>query len=337
MEATYLVLGVLVLTVVTADLLWTTLWVEGGAGPLTTRLMSWTWKAIRAVAADRPRVLSLAGPLVLVASLATWIALLWAGWTVLFAGGENALFDTRDAGPISWVERFYFVGYSVFTMGNGDFTPRDGVWQVVTALTTGSGMLFVTLSVTYVLSVLGAVTQKRAFASGISGLGDRSTDILETSWDGDEFRGLGVTLNALSSELDTLVSNHKAYPVLHYFYSPQASRAPARSIAVFDEALTLLRFGVPERHRRAPLALAGARSSVQSYLDTLDSAFVEPADQAPPDPEISALRDAGIPTVSDQEFRRSVDALDDRRRMLLGLVTSDERQWPGGASGSSSD
>jgi len=336
-EPAYLALGAVLLAVVTTDLLWTTLWVEGGAGPLTTRLMSWTWKALRTVAGGNSRVLSLAGPLVLVVSLATWIALLWAGWTVLFAGGENALFDTRDAGPISWVERFYFVGYSVFTMGNGDFTPRDGVWQVATALTTGSGMLFVTLGVTYVLSVLGAVTQKRSVASGISGLGDRSTDILETSWDGDEFRGLDVQLNAISSELDTLVSNHKAYPVLHYFYTPQAGQAPARSIALLDETLTLLRFGVPEQHGRHELALTGARSSVQSYLDTLDSAFVEPADEAPPDPEISVLRDAGIPTVSDGEFGRSVDALDDRRRKLLGLVTSDERQWPGSESTSSRD
>ena len=328
MNPVYLLLGTSFLVLVVIDLLWTTLWVEGGAGPLTTRLMSWTWKSLRDVAGHRPRLLSLAGPVILVASLTMWIALLWFGWTFLFAGAENTLIDTRDTGPISWIERFYFVGYSVFTMGNGDFTPRDGLWQIVTSLTTASGMFFVTLSVTYVLSVLGAVTQKRALASSIRGLGARSTEILETSWDGDSFRGLEVPLESISTQLNALTANHKAYPILHYFYTPQSERAPATNIAVFDETLTLLQFAVSERDRPSEIAIGQARSSVQGYLGTLDAAFVEPAQRSPPNPAIDVLRDGGIPTVSDQQFDEALETVDDHRRKLLGLVEADERRWP---------
>lgn len=328
MNPVYLLLGVSFLVLVVIDLLWTTLWVEGGAGPLTTRLMSWTWRLLRGIAGHRPRVLSLAGPIVLVLSLTVWIGLLWFGWTFLFAGGENTLMDTRDPGPIAWTERFYFVGYSIFTMGNGDFTPRDGLWQVVTGLTTASGMLFVTLSVTYILNVLGAVTQKRSLASSIHGLGGGSTEILERSWDGESFRGLEVPLNSISDQLDTLTSNHKAYPVLHYFYTPQPEQAPVTNIAVFDETLTLLEFGVTEQDRPSEIAIGHARSSVQDYLNTLDTAFVEPAERTPPDPAIDVLRNRGIPTVSDQQFDESLDSIVDRRRTLLGLVEADERRWP---------
>ena len=213
-------------------------------------------------------------------------------------------------------------------MGNGDFTPRDGVWQIVTALTTASGMLFVTLSVTYVLSVLGAVTQKRSLASGIHGLGTRSTEILLTSWDGESFRGLEIPLDTISTQLNSLTSNHKAYPVLHYFYGAEAEKAPATNVTVLDEALTLLRFAVSERDRPSDVAVAQARSSVQDYLDTLGSAYVEPADRSPPPPDLTPLRDGGIPTVSDQRFDRSIETLDDRRRKLLGLVEADEHRWP---------
>ncbi|MFC7139959.1 potassium channel family protein [Halosimplex aquaticum] len=328
MNPVSLLLGVSFLVLVVVDLLWTTLWVEGGAGPLTTRLMSWTWQLLRRIAGHRPRVLSLAGPIVLVLSLTVWITLLWFGWTFLFAGGENALIDTRDTGPISWTERFYFVGYSVFTMGNGDFTPRDGVWQIVTSLTTASGMLFVTLSVTYVLNVLGAVTQKRSLASSIHGLGAGSTEILERSWDGESFRGLEVPLNSISSQLDTLTSNHKAYPILHYFYTPQTEQATATNIAVFDEMLTLLEFGVSKQDRPSEIAIGQARSSVQDYLNTLHEAFVEPAPRTPPAPALDGLRDGGIPTVSDQQFDESLDSIDERRRKLLGLIEADERRWP---------
>ncbi|MDS0260952.1 potassium channel family protein [Haloarcula sp. S1CR25-12] len=328
MNYVYLGLGSLCLLLAVGDLLWTTVWVEGGAGPMTSRLMGWTWNAFRGVAGNRPRWLSVAGPVILVGSLVVWITLLWAGWTFVFAAAENALVDTRNAGPISWTERLYFVGYSVFTMGNGDFTPRDGVWQVVTALTTASGMLFVTLSVTYVLSVLDAVTQKRSLASSISGLGPRSAEILVTSWDGEEFHGLELPLNTIATQINTLTSNHKAYPILHYFYAPDTERAPATAITVFDETLTLLRFGVPEQHRPNELAIRQARTSVGSYLDTVDTTFVEPADEPPPMPAISAVRDGGVPTVGVEEFRDALPAVDDRRRQLSGLLQSDERRWP---------
>ncbi len=332
MNTVYLVFGAFLLFVAVVDILWTTLWVEGGAGPLTSRLMSSTWKTLKAVSGERPRVLSFSGPLILILGLTMWIALLWTGWTFLFAGGEGSLIDTRNTGPISWTERFYFVGYTVFTMGNGDFTPNGGIWQVATALTTASGMLFVTLSVTYILNVLSAVTQKRSLASSINGLGAQSTEILETSWDGNTFQGLEVPLNTIASQLDTLTANHKAYPILHYFFTPQASQAPTTNITVLDEALTLLRFGVAAEHRPNVLAIRQARSSIQNYLDTLGSAFVEPASQSPPIPDLEHVRDGGIPTVSDEDFTTSLEEVDDRRRHLLGLVESDARRWPGADS-----
>ncbi|WP_121821188.1 potassium channel family protein [Halostella salina] len=324
-----LAVGALLLVLAIIDILWTTLWVEGGAGPLTSLVMSSTWKTLKTVSGERPRVLSLSGPLILVLGLIMWIALLWAGWTFLFAGSEGSLIDTRSTGPISWTERFYFVGYTVFTMGNGDFTPNGGIWQVATALMTASGMLFVTLSVTYVLNVLSAVTQKRSLASGINGLGAHPSEILETSWNGDGFQGLELPLNTIASQLDTLTANHKAYPILHYFFTPQTSQAPTTNITILDETLTVLQFGVAPEHRPGEPAIRQARSSVQNYLDTLGQAFVEPASRPPPAPDLEHLRNDGIPTVPDETFTASLQEIDARRRHLLGLVESDARRWPG--------
>lgn len=328
MNSGYALLGAVLLAIAVVDLLWTTLWIEEGAGPLTSRLMVTMWQIFRRVGRGRPRTRTLAGPTVLLVSLTTWIALLWGGWTLVFAGGESALIDTLNRGPISWTDRFYFAGYTMFTLGNGDFVPKAGIWQIVTTLASASGMLFITLSVTYVLSVLDAVTQKRSFASNVNGLGSNGAEIVRTSWNGDEFKGLDVSLNTISTELNTLTSNHKAYPVLHYFYSHQASQAPAHQIPALDEALTLLRFGVAKRNRPPELVLQSTHASVENYLETLGSAFITPADRTPPPPDFVCLRNAGIPTVSDEEFNESVEALEKRRRTLLGLVESDAREWP---------
>lgn len=328
MDPVYLALGALLLVIAVVDLTWTTLWVEGGAGPLTSRLMSWTWRALRSVAGRNSRILSLAGPLIFAISLSVWIALLWAGWTLVFAGAEGALIDTLGRGPVSWIDRVYFTGYAIFTLGNGDFVPHGDVWQLATVLTTASGMLFVTLIVTYVLSVLDAVTQKRSFAIGVSGLGTRSTEIVRAGWTGEEFRGLDLPLNTYASQLNSLTSNHKAYPILHYFHTTRADHAPVGRIAALDEALTLLRFGVPGPERPTDVLIGNARSSVRNYLDILDSAFIEAADRSPPPPELGPLRDADVPTVSDEEFDAALEELDERRRTLLGLVESDAREWP---------
>jgi len=325
-----LLLGVAVLVVTVGDLIWTTLWVEGGAGPLTTRLTTWTWRAVRAVGARRPRVLTLSGPVVLLFGVVTWIVLLWAGWTLIFAGAENTLVDTRDPGPISWSERVYFVGYSLFTLGNGDFAPRDGVWQILTALTTATGMLFITLIVSYVISVLDAVTQKRAFASDVSGLGRRGEAIVLTAWDGERFRGLALPLHSFTAAVNELTTNHHAYPVLHYFDTDERRYATVPSVIALDEALTLLRFGVSPDARPSDALIKSARASVGNYLDVVTSSFAPTADSAPPTPELDELRAQGVPTVAESEFSRSLADSAARRKKLAGLVVARARDWPTG-------
>ncbi|OIB57347.1 potassium channel family protein [Natrialba sp. SSL1] len=337
MNLVYLTIGVVLLLGTIVDLLWTTLWVEGGAGPLTSRLMAWTWRSLRRIGAQNERLLSLSGLLIFVLSLTVWIVLLWSGWTLIFAGAESALIDTLDRGSVSWFDRIYFTGYTIFTLGIGDFAPREGIWQVITVLATGSGLLFVTLSVTYTLSVLDAVTQKRAFANNVSGFGTQSEEIVRTAWDGEEFRGLDLPLNSFVTQLTILTENHNAYPVLHYFHSAHDKRSPTVEIAALDEALSLIKFGIPEPHQPNGIVLRNARKGIENYLETLHQTFVEPADRTPSLPDLNALREGGIPTVSDEEFVSSFDTLSKRRRILLGIVESDERQWPSGKEGHSQD
>jgi len=321
-------LGSLLLLAVIVDLLWTTLWSDGGAGPLSSRLTAWTWRGLRSVGSEDSRLLSLSGPIVLVLTLVMWVGLLWAGWTFVFAGGENALADTRDAGPIGWAERVYFVAYTMFTMGNGDFTPTDGAWQIATALTTASGMLFVTLGVSYVLSVLGAVVDKRTFASSVIGIGDRSEQFVRHGWNGEDLHDLDLPLDTLASRVSRLAKQHKAYPILHYYHSEEQDDAATMAVVVLDEALTLISVAVPEDHRPNRPVVRAARSGTEGYLQTVGSIGLQPADEPPPLPDLDRLREAGIPTVSDEAFADSLDDLRERRRKLLGVVVDDAWHWP---------
>lgn len=326
----YLALGLLLLIVTIVDQLWTALWVDGGAGPLSSVLTMGTWRGLKRLDGSRSRLLGLSGPLVLMLTLVMWVGLLWAGWTFVFAGGgQDALRYTRAPRPVTWTGRIYFVAYTMFTMGNGDFTPGVGIWQIATAVTTASGMLFVTMSVSYVLSVLGAVSQKRSFATGVSGVGTRSEVFVETGWneEDEDFHELDLRLDTLASELDTLTEQHQAYPILHYYHSEQAKKSSVISVAILDEALLLLRCGVPKKHRPNETLLSAARSSTRGYLQTLNEAYISPADEAPPSPDLDRLREVGIPTVSDDEFAEELDESEERRRKLLGMVQADAWEW----------
>ena len=324
-----LALGIALLALVVLDALWTTLWVNGGGGPLSGRLAAALWWALRKTTRKgRDWPVSLAGPVILVAVVLGWVTLLWAGWTLVFSSDPAALAYSGTGERPDWAGRIYFAGYTLFTLGIGNVVPERGAWEVVTAVASGSGMLFVTLGISYVLSVLGAVVTSRAFAGSVGGLGDDAEEVVRRAWDGERYAGLTLPLASLSSQLDVLGQQHLAYPILHYYHALDPDAAPASAVAVLDEALTILRFGVPSERRPPESVLEGARSSVESYLHTLRDAYVDPADLAPRPPDLGRLRAAGLPTVSDHAFAEALADLNERRRSLLGMVGADARTWP---------
>ena len=328
MQPLFLLAGLTILVAVIVDILWTTLWVDGGSGPLSSRLTTGIWRGLRRIARGRSRTLSLAGPLILAATLAMWIGLLWLGWTLLFAGSPATLISTHTGEPADWSGRFYYVAYTMFTNGNGDYTPTTGTWEIASAFTTATGMAFVTLAVSYVLAVLGAVSEKRSFASDVTGLGERPEAFVRASWTDDEFRGVELPLESIADDLSLLADQHKSYPILHYYHSEASDRASAVAVPILDDARTVYRHGVDDAAEPNPTLVEDARSSVDSYLETLDTAFIEPADEVPPEPDLERLHEEGVPTADDGEFEAAVADLSERRRKLLGVVEADAWRWP---------
>lgn len=327
-----LILGLVLVLLALGDALWTALWVDGGAGPVTSFLEDKLWLVMRSlVHSQRDRLLSLAGPLIQTGVVITWVVLLWAGWTCIFSADDNALLYSRSTPPqrSDLTGRIYFVGYTLSTMGNGDYYPNGDSWEITTALTTLSGMFLITLVVSFLLSVIGGVNQKHALATQIMGLGHSSEEWVINTWDGNRFTSLDLQLLSLSTQLGKLTEQQLSYPVLHRYHGATAKKDSAPAIAVFDDALTLIHFGVRPDYRPAPATLRSARQSVESYLQTLASASIYPADRIPPPPDLGRLREAGIPVVSDEEFTQALESLTHRRRLLLGLVQRNSFRWPG--------
>lgn len=331
MNVPLFIFGLLLVLLMLLDALWTALWVDGGAGPVTSQITNGIWWIMRKLIPTRRHYwLSLAGPLIQTLTVVVWVGAVWLGWVMMFSSDTSSLIYTRspDNMPGDLSDRIYFVAYTMTTIGNGDLYPNGNRWEIATSFTGFSGMLLITMVVSFWLSVVSGVTTKQSLASQITGLGNSAEDFILTVWDGKGFSGLDLQLMSITSQVGTLTEQQLAYPILHRYHgaSPQQDSAPA--MAILDDALTILRYGVQAPYRPAPAILKSARTTTHTYLRTLASASIYPADHVPPLPNLTLLRQAGIPVVSDEEFARSLDDLTQRRKLLLGLVERNSFRWP---------
>lgn len=320
-------LGLTLIGLVTHDVLTTTVSVGSGAGAFTRRVADGLWRTARWLWSDNHVALRRVGVSVMLVSVLAWLLLTWAGWTLVFFGSEQAVVDSASGQPAGVGERVYFVGYTLLTLGNGDFRPLGTVWRIATVLTVANGFLLITLAITYLIPLASAATEKRQMGALLASLGTSPQRMLTGGFDGNGFAALGHDLSQLPQHLFLHEQRHHTYPVLHYFHSAEATTSAPLRLAVLDEALTLLEAGVDEDVVRPESTIGVLRAALTAYLDTVADIYVAPADEPPPRPRLDALRDAGIPTLDDGTFCRRMDGYGQRRRLLRGLVEHHAWSW----------
>ena len=329
MNILLLLLGIAILFWSIVEAFWTIIWVVGDSAPLTSRFTTVTWHLFRKIVRDkRHRVLSLAGPLVLFFSILLWLLFLWLGWALIFFADPSSIASTRSSIAPDFTDVLWFIAYCLFTIGNGDFTPIGGTWQVLSSLVGLNGMLMITLSVTYFLQVVSAVVNKRSFSSQVTSVGSTSEEFVLKFWNGRDLKALDLHLSSLSQQLARLNEQLLAFPILHYYHTTSDQKSQGRAIAILYDALLLLEYGVEEGVLPAPAYLSSARESVDSFLQTLKSAFIHKSEEAPPLPSLAKLKEKGVPTVPQQEFYQKLADHQDNRKLIYGLIRNNAREWP---------
>lgn len=323
-----IVLGAVFIVFGALDALWTTLWVDGNAGPFTRRHNSWTRRVLLRLAGRRHRMLSLTGPIVLVVSVLVWAMTPWIGWVLLFSSEPRSLIDVHRGTPADLADRIYLTGSMMFTLGTGNFTPNGSFWEIATSLAGLSGLFMLTLAVTYLLAIIQAVVAKRTFASLVWSLGHRAEEFILNSWDGARFTAVELQIVALAGKLQEVTEQHHAYPMLHFYHEANQKNSVAHNLAVFSEVLLVFAHGVQRSVRPAASALSSGQRTVEEFLETLRTAFVEQSDQPTPAPRLETLANAGIPVVTKEEFEQAIAERAERRDLLRGFLDSERRDWP---------
>ncbi len=315
--------GAFIVATAVLDALWTTIAFSGG-GPITRRLARWAWMTVltfhRRDSSRSHALLKITGTIILLAVVVVWIVMLLGGYLLMFSAARDAVVQSSSRNPADLAQRFYFVGYTLFTMGNGDYVPATDGWRVLTVFATINGLFLVTLAITYLLPVVSATAQKRQLAAAISDLGLSAPEIVSRAWDGRGFEGITGYLPQIGQMIDLHAQRHLAYPVLGYFHSSTRRTAVAPSMAVLQDALLILSLGVPESVRLRPIALEPARRALQGLLDLLRDRYIGLDRGLPPPPDLAALRRAGIPVLSDEAFATALGDWEEVRRLFHSYV-----------------
>lgn len=318
------IFGTALIVLVAVDAGWTTLAAAGG-GPLTRWVGAGTWRL--AVGRLPHPALKLVGTLIPIGTVLGWLLLLWLGWWLIFSAAEGAVVSAQGGQPADGAARLYFAGYTFFTLGVGDYVPEGALWQALTPIATLSGLVLVTLGVTYLIPLTSADNEKRSLAAMVSSLGTRPAQIVTRSWNGRSFQGLETLLAGLAPTIGLHAQRHLAYPVLHYLHSGRRDFAAAPALARLDEALTILVYGVEPEHQPDPAILQASRRAIEDYLDTLQPFLYLSADRPPSAPDLEAVREAGVPVVTADVFERRIGSLAEHREELVRMVASDGWTW----------
>ena len=106
---------------------------------------------------------TLSGPLAISAVALTWVVGLWVGWTLVYADVLDG-FTGPEGDVLTVWDALGFSGSTLSTLGLGVLTPNLAWIHVLTVVSSVSGMIVLTLSMTYVLNVSQIATASRGMA-----------------------------------------------------------------------------------------------------------------------------------------------------------------------------
>ena len=311
MNVLYLSLGFLLLIFVIYDFFFTTL-SGSGAGPISKKVASLSYRATRWSSEFFGRkAFDYCGMTVNLGVLFVWIIIVWLGLFLVFSYDPSGITNS-DSRPANWVERLYFTGYVISTLGMGNFKPITPFFEILTSLFSFFGFIFFTSSMTYLISVSSAVIRKRTLSRSISNLGKSPSEIAnKLEKVNSSYRDRQVL--SLQEKIDNHLVSHQAYPVVHFFSHSNPENCLSLNFVRLDEALTLL-LKSNERSQNEKEELQLLRSTMTNLLMHLKENF-------------SASLPNEDRTSSDKQEQTDLYDLDQRRDILSSLLQSESLNW----------
>ncbi|SDK72127.1 Ion channel [Salinimicrobium catena] len=312
MDVLVLSIGLLLLILIIYDFFFTTL-SGSGAGFISKNVASLTYRAMRKFAGPTNRkTFEYSGMIVNLCVLFVWIVIVWAGLFLVYSYDPDAITNSSSR-PANWVERLYFTGYVLSTLGLGNFKPITPFFEIMTGIFSFFGFIFFTSSMTYLISVSSAVIRKRTLSRSISTLGKKPSEIA------DKLKNLQPSYRdqqilSLQEQITSHLVSHQAYPVVHFFSHQNPENCFNLNFVRLDEAVTILL-----KEDRENIAGTTGKDELQLLRSTMSDLLMHMKENF----SASLPKPEGYTDVQDLEEA----TLEQRRKLLLAMLKSEEFEW----------
>ncbi|SEI15888.1 hypothetical protein SAMN02799636_06120 [Methylobacterium sp. 275MFSha3.1] len=247
--------GVLVMSLVLADIFLTVLYARIGTGLIADRIAHLTWAIFRAAAdaagQKRGAVLSFCGPVILIVYVLLWaLGLTLGAGLIIHPALGVAVRASSGETPADFMTALYAGGSSMAIVGASDFKPVTDSYRILYLVNSLVGMSATSLVLTYVMQVYSALRQRNALGLKLHLLTGESADaaeLLARLGPQGQFSSGYTHLADLAASLSEMKEAHHFYPVLFYFRFRQPFYSVSAQVFVALDTVSLIRSGIGGR------------------------------------------------------------------------------------------
>lgn len=322
-----IILGSLIYIGVVVDILRTTLSMQG-AGWFTSRFSHVFWKTMLTISGrnGKSKLLARAGFYLLIFIIILWVGLLTLSLFLLLQSDIDSIVNSSKI-PASAMEKLYYAGYVLSTLGIGDYMASNNLWRIVTNVFSFTGLILITMSVTYFVPVLSAVIKQRKLGLNIRSLGNSPQEIIINAWNGGNYDFFKMQILSISDALLEHSQNHKAYPIIHYFHNNEKDHAVILQIARLNEAITLWEKRVKSEYSITQQELSSIKSSLDNYIQVIQEVSnIRMKHNSPHPAAINLLEEKDMVLANEPQIDLS-NNLQKNRAMFLSLIEQDGWKW----------
>jgi hypothetical protein len=295
------ILGAVLMLLFLTDIFLTVLYARANTGLFAPHWSRAIWALLHGVGKlsgrRRGKVLSFAGPLIVVSLIGFWtIGLTLGAALVIQPELGTAIRPSSGDTPTDFITSLLVAGNSLSIVGGGDYSPHTSGTRLLFLMNSLVGASVLSLVLSYLVQVYSGLRERNALALAVDlmtgGTGDAAMMLARLMPEGDSADAASELGNLVRSLAATKEAHH-FYPLLFYFRFEEPLYAVSRFGFVLLDATTLIETALDRRRYgtvAGSAAVASIRRGARLLLETLDSNFPTTGDRAADAAEARRLR-----------------------------------------------
>ncbi|UJH92309.1 potassium channel family protein [Antarcticibacterium sp. 1MA-6-2] len=300
-----------------------------GGGWFTTRYYYALWTVLLKLSGrdGKSPLLSKTSYLLLISTALIWVIMLWGSFVLILSSTPDSIVNSSTKLPADLYEKIYYSGFTISTLGVGDFTATSDLWRFFTILFSFSGLILLTMSVTYLLLAVSAALDQRKLGVNISSYGSNPQDIIINSWNGKNFGKLFAQAPTMSDTLIMHSQHHRAYPVIQYFHNPDMSNTIILQMTRLYEAIYIMKNFLKKDMKPSDFEVSTLSVAFDNYLKVIRTITkTDIIDDVEPGIELDRLIEKGFVS-PETEVSNLKDKFKSDRKVFFTLLYRNGWRW----------